>query len=478
AGGAGTGAKIRVLICAPSNTAVDEVVFRLVTQGLLGTNGEETVVRVVERVTMDNLVEERRAAVEGPGYGAAPPIRIQAIRKQLLEAADVVCCTLSGAGSQPLLEMVLHMPDFAFDAVIIDEAAQAVEPSCLIPLKYNPRAVILVGDPCQLPATVFSRAAKGANYSQSLFQRLQLAGHPVLMLDTQFRMHPAIAAYPSQRFYQGRLKTAPSVLTGTSHAKPYHSDPSGRFKPLLFHDVDSYESQEGSSTCNTIEAQYVLDLYLELVRRYPEHRAGVGIIAPYRAQRRLLTNMFAEHFEGKGREGNGREGRDGREGHSPRRVHGDLGVEVSTVDGFQGREKSIVIFSCVRAPPRHRRTSSVDAGVGMGGGMGAGVGGAEPSRGIGFLKEWQRLNVAITRARYALWIVGHGATLRTDKEWDKLLTHSTICNSSSGSHSSGINSSITTNSNNTMGHISSRRDRRGMIGRGGRRDRRDRGGRR
>jgi superfamily I DNA and/or RNA helicase len=143
-----------------------------------------------------------------------------------------VCCTLSGAGSQPILEVVMHITGFKFDAVIIDEAAQvrlylymymykninifihifipkyiyirmfvyiymyiykytqksqAVEPSTLIPFKFNPARVVMVGDPCQLPATVFSRVSKECNYDQSLFQRLRLAGHPVLMLETQYR---------------------------------------------------------------------------------------------------------------------------------------------------------------------------------------------------------------------------------------------------------------------------------------------------
>jgi hypothetical protein len=88
----------------------------------------------------------------------------------LLEEADIVCCTLSGAGSPPLLEFARDTKPSKFVAVIIDEAAQAVEPSTLIPLKYCPQTVVLVGDPSQLPSTVFSPIAKNENYGQSLFQ--------------------------------------------------------------------------------------------------------------------------------------------------------------------------------------------------------------------------------------------------------------------------------------------------------------------
>jgi hypothetical protein len=405
---------------------------------------DENMVKVVERATLDTLVEERRRALMASDtryQGVA--LKVADIRKQILDQADVVCSTLSGAGSQPMLEVVLRMTGFKFDAVIIDEAAQAVEPSSLIPFKYNPQAVVLVGDPCQLPATVFSRTAKHANYNQSLFQRLQVAGYPVQMLETQYRMHPAIADYPSQRFYQGRLITGSQLITSDSHSKPYHNDPSGRFRPFVFHNVPyTIETNEGTSICNREEALYVVDLFEELVRKYPDHRGGIGIIAPYRAQRRLLNSLFRERF------GSTRKG-----GASSLPPIWDLDTEISTVDGFQGREKAIVIFSCVRAPKQRgsqassshpsednlvRLAESALADIPVlvesrsmselsSAGSNTDSAFAEPDahfRSIGFLKEWQRLNVAITRSRYALWVVGHGEVLRGDSEWRHLIEYS------------------------------------------------------
>jgi senataxin len=394
-----------VLVCAPSNTAVDELAFRMCTQGVLGSdgnrNGDLNIVRigmgskrdkdsfdvrnssqindVVEKLSLDYLVDERRKAAfaekgtRGFMRDAEKPISVMDIRKSILEKADVVCCTLSGAGSQPILEVVMHITGFKFDAVIIDEAAQAVEPSTLIPFKFNPARVVMVGDPCQLPATVFSRDSKGCNYDQSLFQRLRLAGHPVLMLETQYRMHEAIAEYPSQRFYEGNLNTDSKVTDSGSHDKQYHLHPSGNFGPVVFHNIcASLEIQQNAqSISNVIEAEYIRDLYASLHKLYPQHSKNVGIIAPYKSQWKLLQRLFSESF-----------------GSSMG------GVEISTVDGFQGREKDIVIFSCVRA---------------------------NNYGGIGFLKEWQRLNVAITRAKYALWIVGHAKTLSCDSEWRQLV---------------------------------------------------------
>ncbi len=415
-----------MLVCAPSNTAVDELVFRILTQGLLDADGyraedlnvvrigtssflrgggstsataslssssdvyaaplneeDANVMRVVERVSLENIVEDRRKALlaSDAKKQLGVSFKYSDIRKQILEKADVVCCTLSGAGSQPILEVILRITGYRFDAVVIDEAAQAVEPSSLIPFKYNPQLVVLVGDPCQLPATVFSRTAKDANYAQSLFLRLQKSGHPVTMLCRQYRMHPLIAHYPSIRFYHGKLVTDPSVNALTTHYKPYHDDVSNRFRPFLFHDLlySREESDNTSSIRNRDEARYILSLYDALTRRYPNHQKNIGIIAPYRAQRRLLMQLFQQRY-----------------GLT------SLDTEIATVDGFQGREKDVIIFSCTRAS--HNSNSS-NADV------------------IGFLREWQRLNVAITRAKYALWIVGNSRTLQRDSEWSELISY-------------------------------------------------------
>jgi senataxin len=157
----------------------------------------------------------------------------------------------------------------------------------LIPLKYNPQQIILVGDPCQLPATVFSRIARNGNYEQSLFQvgaisvceavlllnvyviiqRLCLSGHPVFMLEVQYRMHRHIAEYPSQRFYHGRLATyhnspEDSVECRPEYLKPFHRDPSRMFGPLVIHNLfSSRELKDGVSIANYEEV-----LALDVIR--------------------------------------------------------------------------------------------------------------------------------------------------------------------------------------------------------------------
>lgn len=297
----------RILVCAPSNTAVDEIVYRLRTQGVIGQNGKKwfpEVVRigvpggrrqsqsardvqrgpvrqsnarslpeVVQRAHLDAIVEERRKISRE---------HVSQIRKDVLRSAHVVCATLSGCGSQSLLEVLLQATAGStnrsvqgysgraddsftgFDAVIIDEAAQAVEPSALIPFKFNPRTVVLVGDPAQLPATLRSAEVERAGYGQSLFERLQRAGHPMQMLELQYRMHPDICEFASRRFYSGRLANAKEVM-GVARWKRFHRKPA--FRPFVFHNIAYGTQQRGSSRDgstsyqNLAEIRYALALY-------------------------------------------------------------------------------------------------------------------------------------------------------------------------------------------------------------------------
>ncbi|GFH19880.1 uncharacterized protein HaLaN_16908, partial [Haematococcus lacustris] len=185
--------------------------------------------------------------------------------------------------------------------------------------------VYLVGDPVQLPATVMSSRAKEAAYDCSLFKRLQSGGYPVRVLDTQYRMNPAISAFPSRQFYNGKLLDGESVVKETMSA--WHAQPV--FGPLAFFDVAGRESipANGASIQNKAEANMVLCIYRELVHRYPVLRktASVAVISPYKAQVKLLRDSFAAAL-----------------GEEAAKL-----VDVNTIDGFQGREKDICIFSCV-----------------------------------------------------------------------------------------------------------------------------------
>ena len=154
-----------------------------------------------------------------------------------------------------------------FDTVLIDEAAQAVEMSTLIPLKYACRRLILVGDPNQLPATVFSERSKEHNYEQSLFERLQKGRHAVTMLQTQYRMHPHISAFPSAHFYAGAIHDAPSVVS--QPPRPWHARRC--LAPYVFYDVaDGHAEQSSSTWFNDLEAKLAVAIIEHLLTRHGE----------------------------------------------------------------------------------------------------------------------------------------------------------------------------------------------------------------
>jgi len=375
----GTSRRNHVLVCAPSNSALDEIVSRLMNFGLMDDHGKmytPSIVRVgvnihhsVASVSLDNLVTHRLTSA---GKEASSKNRSEwdQMRLAILDEADIVASTLSFSGSGLFSRMSRR-----FDMVVIDEAAQAVEPAIFIPLINGCRQVFLVGDPVQLPATVISQKASEKGYDTSLFKRLMTAGYPVNMLDTQYRMHPDICSFPSQQFYKNCLKNGPNVSTETY--REWHKFPC--LGPFAFFNVDSEESiPEGStSLVNEAEAAVVLAICGELMQRYPQLRTEpvVAVITPYKAQVKLIRNKFITAM-----------------GKDVARI-----VDVNTIDGFQGREKDVAIFSAVRG----RQSKS--------------------NRNIGFVADERRINVGLTRARASMIVVGNASTLEVDENWSTLV---------------------------------------------------------
>jgi senataxin len=387
--GSKEGLRARVLLCAPSNSALDEIVLRLITEGLLDQEGKRftpKVVRVgvnihhsVQSVALDTLVLMSLGKNQA---GGAADVDVSSskltkserdrLRAAIMEDASIICTTLAFSGSYAFTRLARK-----FDVVVVDEAAQAVEPSVLIPFTHGEtKQVFLVGDPVQLPATVISQRALQQGYSESLFNRLQTAGHPVHILDTQYRMHPLISEFPARNFYSGvALQDGENVERDTTAR--WHSSPA--FQPLVFYDVPGKEhSPEGSSSIqNVAEAQVVVSLYRELVHRNPglKTKPSIAVISPYKAQVGLLRKLFLQAL-----------------GPSKLRM-----VDVNTIDGFQGREKDITIFSTVRTKTR--------------GGN------------IGFVADERRINVGLTRARTCLLVVGNATALTKDLKWSALVSH-------------------------------------------------------
>lgn len=371
--------RVRVLVCAPSNSALDEIVLRVLNAGVRDENDRAynpKIVRIglkehhsVRAVSMDYLVKQKQESMNADKEKHGAPGRDKdSIRAAILDEAVIVFSTLSFSGSS-----LFSKWNRGFDIVIIDEAAQAVEPATLIPLANGCKQVFLVGDPVQLPATVISPIAEKLGYGTSLFKRFQRAGYPVIMLKTQYRMHPEIRSFPSSEFYAESLEDGPNIEMHTTRS--WHEYRC--FRPFCFFDLhEGKESKlSGSeSWVNVDEVEFVLLMYHKLVSMYPELKSSsqFAIISPYSQQVKLLRDRFKNTFA----------------------VDSNKVVDITTVDGCQGREKDVAIFSCVRA---------------------------SKDRSIGFLADFRRMNVGITRAKSSILVVGSSSTLRRDEHWNNLV---------------------------------------------------------
>ncbi|PYH97717.1 hypothetical protein BO71DRAFT_406762 [Aspergillus ellipticus CBS 707.79] len=289
------------------------------------------------------------------------------IQQEIIDGAHVICATLSGSGHEMFQNLSIE-----FETVVIDEAAQSIELSALIPLKYGCSKCILVGDPKQLPPTVLSKVASKFQYEQSLFVRMQ-ANHPrdVHLLDIQYRMHPEISIFPSTAFYDGKLQDGPDMAR--LRARPWHQ--SQLLSPYRFFDVQGLHQSaaKGHSLVNLAELRVAMQLYERLVTDFREFdfKRKIGIITPYKGQLRELKSQFAARY-----------------GNSIFNM-----VDFNTTDAFQGRESEVIIFSCVRAS----------------------------NKGIGFLADIRRMNVGLTRAKSSLWVLGNSQALVQGEFWNGLI---------------------------------------------------------
>lgn len=348
-------------------------------------------------IILQNAANTRR---EGGGIEPSSSL-VHELETHVLNSNHIILSTLGSAGGRSIEAAS------KFKVIVIDEAAQSAEPSTLVALQLGSSHAILVGDPQQLPATIFSVSGRSTKYDRSLFQRLEECRHPVMMLNTQYRMHPIISEFPRHIFYEGMLLDGPNVqkpdFGGTLKTAIVGKFP--HIKPFNIFDLDSKEERDGTSLSNTNEAQLALHLYCALDRETNGllAKSRVAVITPYSQQTALLHRLFEEQF------GNAYSSRVEIR-YAPHLCDESYVFSVllcnqpllnypritfiSTVDAFQGREAGLVIYSCVRA-----------AG----------------SKGIGFLSDVQRMNVALTRAKYFLFVIARCRSIMVNPYWRNLV---------------------------------------------------------
>ncbi|KZT23060.1 P-loop containing nucleoside triphosphate hydrolase protein [Neolentinus lepideus HHB14362 ss-1] len=420
-----------VLVCTYTNVAVDNLVEGLAAAGMkplrIGYGGkvktslyEHTLDAKLEkhplRPQLDKLIKEqtelmeqiesRRKVVRDKHLAGASASatrmefyvtqmdrqlkilngKIYALRQVMLQdivySADVVCTTCVTSAC-----VALNVIDFPI--VFLDEASMSTEPASLIPLMKGSQQVCLIGDHKQLPPIITSRQAQSMGLGISLFERLTEEGQvPSIMLDTQYRMHPAISRFPSSEFYQFSLQDGTVEPDGSVHPRLLPPTSShledhpltGHRPSVIFLDHTGLETPKDRSRVNWAEAGIVCSIVEDLLLQNENMRgADIGIIAPYVAQISLLSRLFRTDHRYRERF---------KAVLGPQRAMQLANVEIKTVDGFEGREKEVIIFSTVR---------NNAAGH------------------IGFLADRRRLNVGLTRAKRGLFVVGSLNTLRNGK---------------------------------------------------------------
>ncbi len=387
----------QVMVCAQSNTAVDWICEKLIERGV-------SVLRVGNPLRIsDRMLSHtyERRFESHPDYSELWAIRkaIRDIQKKgrkeqtqatrdhlhklknrateleisidsaLFAEARVVASTLIGASNR-----VLSYKQFT--TLFIDEAAQALQPACWVAMLKADR-VIFAGDHCQLPPTVKSAKAMREGLSRTILEDV-VVKYPesVTLLNTQYRMNEAIMSFSSDWFYNGELKAAKEIAGRTISFLDH---------PIEWYDTKlmEYKESQNSNTLSRInkdearELIRILESYVDQIgiARILEESIDFAIISPYKAQVYYLRSLV-------------------KRSHSLRKIR--KAISVNSVDGFQGQERDVVFVSLVR--------------------------GNDESK-IGFLSDLRRMNVAITRARMKLVILGDAGTLTSHKFYRKLYEH-------------------------------------------------------
>ena len=397
----------QVLVVAPSNTAVDLLSEKLAARGIhvLRAGHPARVSDTLSSLTLDHKLathpmmktlrtlrkqaaqfrqmahqykrnfgraeQEQRKALfsEAQQCGAEAMKTEEYMIEDLLNKAQVIAATLVGSGNYAIRKR-------KYTTVVIDEAGQALEPACWIPILKADK-VVFAGDHLQLPPTLKSDAAARAGLSRTLLEKcVSLYPECVTLLEQQYRMHEKIMGYPSAVFYQGKLTASPSVA--------------GRLlfpgdEPLVFIDTAgcSFEEKaEGTSTTNPDEAVFLLRHLSQFAGQLlstckADDFPGCAVISPYKQQVQLLQSLLP---------------------HDPVLAPLAAKISINTIDSFQGQERDIVYIGLTRS---------------------------NTGGNIGFLSDIRRMNVAMTRAKMKLVVIGDSATLARSGFYSGFIAYAT-----------------------------------------------------
>nr|CAH7727488.1 unnamed protein product [Callosobruchus chinensis] len=373
-----------ILLTAPSNAAIDSLISKIALARqkirdekkrkkvrIVRVGPESSINRNVEKFKLstlirNNMITEYRLneCTNYQKYADANKldefVRLKLANKYyyeqkrledvVLKRSNVICSTLQSCTHSKILQSWRSGGLRSFTCCIIDEATQCTELESLLPIQLGITKFVLVGDPKQLPAVVTNREASKLGLGMSLFSRIEekfrhVPKSPVKLLQIQYRMAPAICEYPNQAFYEGKMSSMPKC------DNPIQPSP----RPYMLFNLTRTQTNNESEFTNMNEVRFIYKL-LETLKTHVKQQCfySVGVIAPYRAQIDLLRREI-----------------------SNLNFPPEATITVNTVDSFQGAECDVIIISCVRLNSNC------------------------------FLQNEQRLNVALTRAKQALYIVGN-----------------------------------------------------------------------
>ena len=395
----------QVLVVAPSNTAVDLLSEKLAAQGLkvIRVGNPARVSAELMSLTLDHHIsghpmmkdikvlkkraaeyknmahkykrnfgkaeKEQRKALFDEAYKMMKEVdkTEQYITDQVLDAAQVIAATLVGANHYTVRQR-------KYATVVVDEAGQALEPANWIPI-LKAEKVIFAGDHCQLAPTIKSNDAAKGGLSRTLFEKcVELHPQSVVLLEEQYRMHEDIMQYASTVFYQNKLKAHATVAKHLLFADD---------QPLLFLDTAGCgfeEKAEGTSTTNPDEGVFLIKHLTATVNNLKTHYTvntfpTIAIISPYKQQIQVLKDLLLQ---------------------SPELNDYTSKITVNTIDSFQGQERDVVYISLTRSNHEGQ---------------------------IGFLSDIRRMNVAMTRAKKKLVVIGDSATLSRHAFYDDFIQY-------------------------------------------------------
>jgi ATP-dependent RNA/DNA helicase IGHMBP2 len=390
-----------VLVCAPSNTATDLLTERLSDVGLrvlrIGN-----ISRVEDKIIQHTLEAQIAAHPESKNIKKvrleAAKTRRQAMKfkrrfgpderrernhlfqqagelsgwakrledllvENILDSAQVITCTLVGSVHKAL-------GDRTFRTVVIDEAAQALEPATWIPIT-RANKVVLAGDPFQLPPTVKSDQARRGGFAVTMIEKCLQRIDATSLLTVQYRMNRHIMEFSNQWFYEGKLTAADTV---TDHRLDMNHTAAVLFIDTAGTGFEEQHNEKSQSRFNADEFQLLCEHLIQLLDAHEgKELPSIALISPYREQVLHMQNTIED---------------DPRLKITP--------LDINTIDGFQGQERDVIYISLVRSNPKCE---------------------------IGFLADYRRMNVAMTRARKLLVIVGDSATVGADDFYQKMLEY-------------------------------------------------------